>query len=406
MDRDEELLASLGGWTGFEIADFERKAGDPEEIWITLKRKETTPLYCGACGRAASRVHEHQERVVRDLPLFDARTYLKIESCRVWCEHCGGPKRQQIDWVDDQQRVTRRLAESILSLCSHVAISHIAQFFGVHWHTVKRLDKRRLRERFATTDYSDVRVIGVDEFALHKGHRYATVVVEPSRRRVLWVGKGRDRRSFRRFFNELGAEGCARIDAVVMDQSTTYELEVRQHCPKAEIIFDLFHIVAKYGREVIDRVRVDEANRLRDDRAARRVVKSSRWLLLRNRDSLTSEDQQVRLDELLKANQALMTTYVLRDDLKQLWRYRHRGYAKRAWDGWYQRAMASGIAPLMRFAERLKPYLHGILAHTRWPLHTSLIEGINNRIKVIKRTAYGFRDHEYFFLKIKAAFPG
>ena len=192
MDRDEELLSSLGGWSGFEIVDFERREGDPSEIWITLKRKDETPLLCGACGREASRVHEHQERVVRDLPPLDARTYLKIESCRVWCEHCGGPKRQQIDWVDDQQRVTRRLAESILSLCSHVAIRHIAQFFGVHWHTVKRLDKRRLRERFATTDYSDVRVIGVDEFALHKGHRYATVVVEPSRRRVLWVGKGRD----------------------------------------------------------------------------------------------------------------------------------------------------------------------------------------------------------------------
>ena len=98
--------------------------------------------------------------------------------------------------------------------------------------------------------------------------------------------------------------------------------------------------------------------------------------------------------------------FCLRDDRKQLWRYRHRGYAKRASDGWYQRAMDSGIAPLMRFAQRLKPYLHGILAHSRWPLHTSLIEGINNRIKVIKRTAYGFRDNDYFFLKIKAAFPG
>jgi transposase len=287
-----------------------------------------------------------------------------------------------------------------------VAINHIAEFFGLNGHTVKRLDKRRLRQRFGVVDYRDVRVIGVDEFALHKGHRYATVVAEPSRKRVLWVGKGRDRASFRRFFNELGPEGCRRIEAVVMDQSSTYELEVRARCPQAEIVFDLFHIVAKYGREVIDRVRVDEANRLREDRAARRVVKSSRWLLLRNRDSLKSAAQQVQLDELLAANQALMTAYVLKEDLKQLWRYRHRGYARRAWDGWYQRAMDSGIRPLMRFAERLQPYLHGILAHTRWPLHTSLIEGINNRIKVIKRIAYGFRDDEYFFLKIKAAFPG
>lgn len=406
MAGDEALLEALGDWSGFEVAAIERKAGDPEEIWITLRRKADVPLYCGACGREATRIHEQQERVVRDLPLFDAHTYLRIESCRVWCEHCGGPKRLRIDWVDEQQRVTRRLAESILQLCSHVAISHIARFFGVHWHTVKRLDKRRLQARFSTLDFSDVRVIGVDEFALHKGHRYATVVVEPSRRRVLWVGKGRDRRSFRRFFKELGAAGCARIEAVVMDQSAPYELEVRRHCPQAEIVFDLFHIVVKYGREVIDRVRVDEANRLREQRSARQVVKSARWLLLRNRDSLKNPAQQVQLDELLAANQALMTVYILRDDLKQLWRYRHRGYARRAWEGWYRRAMDSGIHALQVFADRLKPYLHGILAHTRWPLHTSLIEGINNRIKVIKRTAYGFRDDEYFFLKIKAAFPG
>ncbi len=101
-----------------------------------------------------------------------------------------------------------------------------------------------------------------------------------------------------------------------------------------------------------------------------------------------------------------MTVYVLKEDLKQLWRFRCEREARRFFGHWYARAMASGIAPVMRFAERLKPYLHGILAHCRWPLHTGLIEGINNRIKVIKRMAYGYRDQEYFFLKIRAAFPG
>lgn len=406
MERNAELLSALGEWSGFEVTGVERQGVDPEEIWITLRRQAEAPMHCGHCGREVQRVHEQYERVVRDLPLFDARTYLKIQTCRVWCEHCDGPKRLQIDWLDERQRVTRRLANSIIQLCEHVAIRHIAQFFGVHWHTVKRLDKRRLRERFAAPDWSDVRVIGVDEFALHKGHRYATVVVEPTRKRVLWVGSGRDRASFRHFFEQLGPDGCARLEAAVMDQCSAYELEVREHCPQAQIVFDLFHIVAKYGREVIDRVRVDEANRLRHDRPARRVIKSARWLLLRNRRSLKNPEQEIQLDELLAANQTLMTVYVLRDDLKQLWAYRHRGYARRAWDSWYQRAMDSGIAALQAFARKLKPYLHGILAHTRWPLHTSLVEGINNRIKVIKRTAYGFRDEEYFFLKIKAAFPG
>ncbi len=192
-----------------------------------------------------------------------------------------------------------------------------------------------------------------------------------------------------------------------MDMNTAFDREVRAQCPNAEVVYDLFHVVAKYGREVIDRVRVDEANRLKHDRPARQVIKSARWLLLRNRENLkTPERGAVRLEELLAANQSLMTVYVLKEDLRQLWRCRHAGYAKRLWEGWYRRAMDSGIAPLMQFARRLKPYLQGILAHCHHPLHTSVFEGINNRIKVIKRMAYGFRDTDYFFLKIRAAFPG
>jgi len=118
------------------------------------------------------------------------------------------------------------------------------------------------------------------------------------------------------------------------------------------------------------------------------------------------EHDRVRLTELLAANKALLTVYVLKDDLKALWGYRHAGYAKRFWEDWRRRAMASRIEPLKTFARRLAPYLEGILAHCRWPLGTNLIEGINNTIKVIKRMAYGFRDDYYFFLKIRAAFPG
>jgi len=143
-----------------------------------------------------------------------------------------------------------------------------------------------------------------------------------------------------------------------------------------------------------------------DDAHARRLVKGSRWLLLRNRENVTHPQDQVRLDELLAANKALMTVYVLKDDLKALWRYRHAGYARAFWDGWHRRAMQSGIEPLKTFTRRLTPYLDGILAHCRWPLGTNIIEGINNKIKVIKRMAYGFRNDAYFFLKIRAAFPG
>jgi transposase len=196
-----------------------------------------------------------------------------------------------------------------------------------------------------------------------------------------------------------------------MDMSEAYEQEVRAHCPQARIVYDLFHVVAKYGREVIDRVRVDETNRVAraagpgPTRARRRVIKGTRWLLLRNKRNLRPEER-VRLHELLAANRRLWVVYVLKDALKQLWRYRYRGAAQRAWRQWYGWAIRSRIPALLTFARNLKAKLPGILAHCQYPLHTGVLEGINNKIKVIKRMAYGFRDDAYFFLKIRAAFPG
>ncbi|MFP5431488.1 MAG: transposase, partial [Gammaproteobacteria bacterium] len=157
--------------------------------------------------------------------------------------------------------------------------------------------------------------------------------------------------------------------------------------------------------EVIDRVRVDQANALRDQPAGRQVIKKSRWLLLRNRDNL-DEAQRVKLDELLAANAPLTMVYLLKTALKEIWFAPSVAEGARRWRNWYRMAMDSGLAPLILFAKRLKKYLRGILASAIFPMNTSILEGVNNRIKVIKRMAYGFRDSAYFFLKIKDAFPG
>jgi len=359
---------------------------------------------CSGCGEVTVAIHDLEERRVRDLPVFEHRVELIVPRIRVACPHCG-PKLERLSWLAPYARVTQRLAESVGRLCTVMAIRHVARFFGLDWKTVKRIDRSRLECALGPIDLEGLEVIALDEFAIQKGHRYATVIVEPARKRVLWVGRGRGREDIRPFFELLGPERCRRLRAAVMDMSAGYELEVRRHCPHAAIVFDLFHVVAKYGREVIDRVRVDRANELRTDHHGRRVVKGARWLLLKNRDSLRP-GEDVQLEELLAANHDLFVVYVLRDALKDLWAYRHAGYAARAWRSWYRKALRSRIQPLVTFARRLRPYLPGILAHCRWPLGTNLIEGINNKIKVIKRMAYGFRDDAYFFLKIRAAFPG
>jgi transposase len=418
MDTNE-WEALVGGWEGFEVERAERRLeGTPPRptMRFYLRARSGQVRRCSRCGEPVSEVHEYTEREVRDLPVFDAETVIVFTHARLACPRCGSTTAL-VPWLDKHQRITTRLAEKIARLAGVLPLKHVAAECGVSWDVVKRVHQRALTQQLGPITaerLAGLRVLAIDEFAIQKGHRYATVIVEPTTKRVVWLARGRERASIRPFFELLGAAGCARIEAVAMDMWGPYHDEVRAHCPQAAIVYDLFHVVAKYGREVIDRVRVDETNRIARangpndlaTRTARRVIKGTRWLLLKNRANLTRRADRVRLKELLTANRPLFIAYVLKDDLKQLWRFRYPGAALRWWRAWYRRALASRLPALIKFATLLARNLHGLLAHCRYPLHTGLVEGINNKIKVLKRMAYGFRDDTYFFLRIRAAFPG
>ncbi len=401
-----QCIARIGAWEGYEI-DHDEEVCRAGVTWcvIHLRPAKRSSHRCSGCGGWCRSVHDLQTRRVRDLPMFDVPVELVVPRVRVLCPRCG-PKLEHLCWLEPYSRVTVRLAQSVARLCKVMSIRHAAQFYGLSWTAVKRIDKRHLQRALGPIDLAGVKVIAMDEFAIHKGHRYATVIVEPYSKRVLWVGLGRGRADIRPFFELLGPQGRAALQAVAMDMNAGYAEEVRAQCPHVKVVYDLFHVVAKYGRQVIDRVRVDQANKLRHNKAARKLIKGSRWLLARNLQNVTRPQDLVRLRDMLKANKALFTVYVMKDDLKTLWDYRHSGYAERFWKQWYDRAMRSRIEPLKAFARNLKTYLPGILSHCLWPLGTNLVEGINNKIKVIKRMAYGYRDDDYFFLKIRAAFPG
>jgi len=417
------FFVRLGGWDGFEVVGVSTEDKlEPDALGLPAKRlvielqaKPDSPKRCSRCGEEVVEIHDVSLRRVRDLPMGEFDTWLVIPRARLQCPRCG-PTVEDVPWLDRYQRMTKRLAEKIAALATVLPIKHVAEWFGVSWDTVKQIDQRALERRVGPVDLRGVRQIAIDEFALHRGQSYATLVVEPSTKRVLWVGRGRGREQLREFFTLLGPEGCQALQAVVMDLWPAYVREVRAQCPNAAIIADLFHVVARFGTEVIDRVRVDEMNRVgraitQGARGFHRRVRErrpfwrARWLLLKNRPRLDSADQ-VRLQELLEANRALFIVYVLKEDLKELWQLRDPETARYFWEGWYQRAQASGIAPLVDFAQRLAKSIEYVFNHSLFPLHTSLVEGINNKIKVLKRMAYGYRDDAYFFLKIRAAFPG
>jgi len=286
-----------------------------------------------------------------------------------------------------------------------MTIKDVAKTFLLAWHTVKNIHKRYLQRELEPLDLRGVTQLIIDEFAIQKGHRYATVVVDAVRKRVLWVGRGRSRASIRPFFELLG-EHRSQIEAVALDMSSAYINEITEQCPQARVIFDHFHVIARYGHEVIDRVRVDAANRYRHDPLQRRLIKGSRWLLLRNPESITRPNERRQLDNLLEANKELALVYVMKAQLNQLWTHADRIAARPWWYQWYRMAIDSGIKPLIRFAKNLSVHVDGLIAYTEYRLTTGILEGMNNKIKVIKRVAYGFRDDEYFFLRIRHAFPG
>ena len=402
-----QLIASLGGWEGYRVGtvgpyDLSRKG---REFWIEL-RPVGGPGVCSACGAVCKGVHDVQERFVRELSVLGMECWLLVHRRRVMCTQCGGPKVERLSWLGPWARHTNRFAESVARLCKVTSVKQAAALHGINWKTAKTIDKQYLEREIGPPNLSNLTVLAMDEFAIRKGQRYATIFVEPRRKEVLWVCNGHRREDVRAFFEMLGEHGRQRLEAVAMDMNGAYEHEVRSQCPNAQIVFDHYHVVAKYGHEVINRVRLEEIERLKHDPSQRTLIKGARWLLLRNPRNLSRPQDRIRLSELLSANRRIALVHILRDDLKHLWDFKYPAAAKRFWEQWRRRAIRSRIGPLKIFVRRLEPYIHGIIAHCRYPLHTSLLKGINNKIKVLKRVAYGYHDDQYFFLKIRQAFPG
>ena len=229
-----------------------------------------------------------------------------------------------------------------------------------------------------------------------------TVVLDYLSGRVVWTGQGHDKETLEQFFAGMTAEQKAAIQAVAIDMWDPYINRLGHHCPQAMIVFDLFHVVKAYSR-VVDEVRREEVRQATG--AMKSVIKGSRYLLLKNRENLRP-DQQNRLEELLRVNQRLNQVYVLKDQLKMIYHYKHPPAAKAALDAWCDMAGRIDNRWMNQFIKTLRRFEYGILNHCQFPIGTSRLEGINNKIKVIKRKAYGFHDLTYFGLKIKQAFPG
>ena len=352
------------------------------------------------CGQAATTTHSQgYVRIIRDLNMAQAQLFLQVQYRKIWCSVCGGVRVEKLSFADAGHRVTHRLAQYIHALCKKLTVKDVAEHLSLDPKTVKEIDKSFLEQTFGPDDFTGLRVLMIDEIALHKGHRYMTVVADYFTGRVVWMGRNRDKKTLDIFFQSLTKEQKRSIEAVALDMWEPFINRVRHYLPKARIVFDFFHVVQGLGR-VIDRVRRSEYAQAQGPK--RQVIKGSRYLLLKNEENLTDE-QRPKLAQLLEVNQTLASVYILKDQLKMLYYWSQRRQVQQTLDDWCRMAGQLDHPAVTAFIKRLRFFAYGILNHADYPIGTSRLEGINNKIKVIKRKAYGFQDDHYFILKVKQA---
>ena len=356
---------------------------------------------CHHCQSPAATVHSNgHNRFIRDLNMAKAQVWLQVEYRKVWCNDCDGVRVEHLSFVNASKRVTDRMAQYIYDLCKVLTVHDVAEHLDLDPKTIKAIDKSFLQESFSRTDCHDLRVLAVDEIALRKGHNYMTVVMDHFSGRVVWMGEGRNKETLDRFFSKMTDKQKQGVEAVAMDMWEAFINCVKHHCPNVNIVFDFFHVVQAFGR-VIDKVRRDEY--IKANEQDRKVLKGSRYLLLKNEENL-SEKQQYHLQDVLELNSTLNALYVLKDHLKLVYYYSDRQKVKKILDNWCEMAGQIEHPSVTAFIKRLRFFEYGILNHADYPIGTSRLEGVNNKIKVIKRKAYGFHDSEYFALKVKQAF--
>ena len=361
----------------------------------------TKPPKCAVCNKQNLLGRGRFIRDFKALPLGDRQVIIRLHGQRVECLDCGVVRRMKIAFAAPRYRYIKRLEKYVLTLLRHATMKDVARLVGLGWDAVKDIQKRYLKKRFRLPRLKGVKRVAIDEICIGKGHRYLTVVLDLDSGKALFVGDGKGEDALKPFWNRVKRCKQCKIRSVAIDMSPAYIHAVSINAPKARIVFDRFHIV-KLCNEMLTKLRrvlFHEAT----DLMHKNVLKGTRWLLLKNPENLdTSRDEAKRLKAALKLNQPLAAAYYLKDELRQFWEQPDKCSAGAFLFDWMRRAEASGISLLKKFGHTLAAHKAGLLAWYDDRISTGPLEGTNNKIKTMKRQAYGFRDTEFFKLKILA----
>jgi transposase len=366
---------------------------------FTIEQEPET-CRCSACGSPQLQSRGRVERRFRTLSIGSRATFIVLPIPRVECQACGVVRQVRVPFADARRSYTNSFERYALELGRRMTIRDVAKHLGVSWDMIKDMQKRDLSRRYSKPKLKHLRHIAIDEIAIAKGHRYLTVVLDLDSGAVVFVGDGKGADALKPFWKRL-RPSRARIEAVAMDMSAAYRGAVATNLPEAKIVFDRFHVMKLFNEKLSDLRRA--LHREATDVLQKKVLKGTRWLLLKAAENLDeAKDEKTKLEEALALNQSLAVAYYLKEDLRQFWEQPGKKFGTLFLDGWIKRAEASGIKMLQQMAKTLAAHRSGLLAYYDVMITSGPMEGTNNKIKTMKRQAYGFRDKEFFKLKILA----
>jgi len=386
------LLYHAFGLRGVKYNSTEYKKGT-----VILHAEVTSSVECCPVCHSWKTVRRKgsKERILRMIPIGSRQTFLILKIWRIRCEDCGSLRWPKLHFVQGKRRHTKRFARFAIDLLHWMTISGTARILSVGWDVIKDIHKEYLRRRYKVPPLKNLRYLGIDEFSIRKGHSYMSIFVDLESGRILHAVEGKSGQDIEPFLKVLKRR-APRLEAIAMDMSTGFISAVETHLPFIPIVFDHYHVSALLNK-AIEEVRREQQAQLDDEGS--QVLKGTRFLLLKNYEKLNDEKQD-RLQRLLDANAPLFTVHTMKEQLRDFWEKDSIQEAISFLDAWCTDAEASGIKPLKKVAKTLMQHSHGLLNYFFFRISSGLVEGLNNKIKTLKRQAYGFRDMAYFKLRL------
>ena len=362
-----------------------------DEIEVTLRPRRRSRPFCSGCGRRGPGYDTLAVRRFEFVPLWGLAVFLLYARRRVDCPRCG-VTAELLPWADGKHHLTTAYAVFLARWARRLSWREVAGIFRTSWESVFRAVAWVVEYGLAHRDLSGITAIGVDEVQFQKGQRYLTVVyqIDHACRRLLWIGPERTAKTLLRFFRMLGRERTAALQFVCSDMWQPYLKVIAKKAGQALHILDRYHIVARLNK-AIDDVRAAEAKELARN-GYEPVLTHSRWCFLKRPEHLTDK-QRTRLNDLLQYGLKTVRAYLLKESFQALWEYTSYHWAGVFLDGWLKRALRSRLEPIQKVARSLREHQTLILNWfaAKKEFSAGIVEGLNYRVKLTIRKAYGFR---------------